>query len=193
MVEFVPAKKRQGKVTGLFVAAGAGFVTEAVDVLTLTYEGIPGDRHQGLTRPSNSREPWYKKGTEMRNEQQVSILADDELAAVASDLGIDELKPEWIGGNMVLDGIAHLSLLPPRTLLMFEGGVTIRVDGGRGPCRYAGRSIADQFEGRDDLEFAFPKLAKHRRGLVGWVEVPGVIKPGEGVTARIWEQCIYPG
>ncbi len=193
MVDFVAAKKRCGKVTGLFVAAGAGFVTEAVEALTLTYEGIPGDRHGGLTRKSNSREPWHDKGTEMRNEQQVSVLADDELAAVASDLGIDELKPEWIGGNMVLSGIPFLSQLPPRTLLMFEGGVTIRIDGDRGPCRYAGRSIADQFQGRDDLEFAFPKVAKHRRGLVSWVEVPGKIERGESVTARIWEQCIYPG
>ncbi|HHG88885.1 MAG TPA: molybdenum cofactor sulfurase [Devosia sp.] len=193
MVDFVAAKKKRGTVAGLFVAAGRGFVTEAVDRLTLTYEGIPGDRHAGLTRKSNAREPWHKKGTEMRNEQQVSILADDELIAVASELGIDELKPEWIGGNMVLSGIPFLSQLPPRTLLMFEGGVTIRIDGDRGPCRYAGRSIADQFQERDDIEFAFPKVAEHRRGLVGWVEVPGVVRSGESVTARIWEQCIYPG
>ena len=37
-----------------------------------------------------------------------------------------------VGGNMVLSGIPHLSLLPSRTLLMFEGGVTIRVDGDNG-------------------------------------------------------------
>ena len=192
MVEFVPAKKKQGRVAGVFVAPGEGFATEAVDELTLAYEGIPGDRHSGLVRPSNSREPWYERGTEMRNERQLSILSDDELALVAADMNIDQLKPEWIGGNVVLSGIPNLSLLPPRTLLMFEGGVTIRVDGDNGPCRIAGRSIAAQFDGREDLEFSFPKVAKHRRGLVGWVEIPGVIKPGEGVTARIWEQWIYP-
>jgi hypothetical protein len=76
---------------------------------------------------------------------------------------------------------------------MFEGGVTIRVDGDRGPCRIAGKALSEQFEGREDIEFAFPKVAKHRRGLVGWVEVPGIIKPDEVVSARIWEQCIYPG
>lgn len=193
MVDFVAARKVHGRVGGVFVAAGAGFVTASVEELVLTYEGIPGDRHGGLTRKSNVREPWYARGTEMRNEQQVSILAADELAAVAADLGLDQLKPEWIGGNIVLSDIPFLSQLPPRTLLLFEGGVSIRVDGSRGPCRHSGRSIADQFRGRDDLEFAFVKAAKHRRGLVGWVEITGTISPGENVTARIWEQCIYPG
>lgn len=193
MVDYVAAKKKHGRVSGLYSALGDGFVTEAVDQLKLTFEGIPGDRHAGVVRESNSREPWYERGTEMRNEQQVSILSEEELAAVAADLGIEQLLPEWIGGNIVLSGIPYLSQLPPRTLLMFEGGVTIRVDGDRGPCRISGRSLVDQYEGRDDLEFAFPKVAKYRRGLVGWVEVPGIIDPDEAVTARIWEQCIYPG
>lgn len=193
MVEFIPPRKMQGSVAGTYAAKGDGFVSAAVDALELAYEGVPGDRHAGLVRPSGAREPWYERGTEMRNERQLSILADDELAAIASDMGIDGVKPEWIGGNIVLSGIPHLSLVPPRTLLMFEGGVTIRVDGDNGPCRLSGASIAAQFDGREDLEFAFPKMAKHRRGLVGWVEIPGVIKPGESVVARIWEQWIYPG
>lgn len=193
MVEFVPARKIIGSVAGVFHAMGEGFATTPVDELTLSYDGIPDDAHAGQLRKSGAREPWYERGTEMRNERQLSILADDELAAVAADMDIDELKPEWIGGNVVLSGIPHLSLLPPRTMLIFDGGVTIRIDGDNGPCRISGRSIAAQFDGREDLEFAFPKQAKHRRGLVGWVERTGTIKPGEGVTARIWEQWIYPG
>lgn len=192
MVEFIPPKKKQGVVAGIFAATGEGFVSAAVDALELTYEGIPGDLHSGLLRPSGAREPWYQRGTEMRNERQLTILADDELAEVAAAMNIPELKPEWIGGNIVLSGIPHLSLLPPRTLLMFEGGVTVRVDGDNGPCGIAGRSIAGNFDGREDIEFAFPKVAKHKRGLVGWVEKPGTIKCGEAVTARIWEQWIYP-
>ncbi len=193
MVEFIKHRKQQGQITGVFRATGGGFVTEAVDTLTLTYEGIPGDRHAGLLRDSGAREPWYPRGTEMRNERQLSLLADDELAAVALDMNIPHLKPEWIGGNIVISGIPHFSLLPPRTLLIFDGGVTIRIDGDNGPCRLSGRSIAAQFDGREDLEMAFPKVARHRRGLVGWVEREGIIRPGESLTAIIWEQCIYPG
>lgn len=191
MVEFIPARKRQGTVSGLFAANGQGFVTEPVAELVLTYEGIPGDAHAGQTRTSGSREPWYPRGTKIANERQVSILSSEELGAVASDMGLAELKSEWIGGNLTLEGIPHLSLLPPRTLLLFEGGATIRIDGDNGPCRIAGKSIAEA-AGNPDAELGFPKHARHRRGLVGWVEKPGTVRVGEAVTARIWEQWIYP-
>lgn len=191
--EFIPPKKKIGQVAGVYAATGEGFVTSPVEALELSYEGIPGDAHAGLLRRSGAREPWYERGTEMRNERQLSLLAADELAAIAADMEIDELKAEWIGGNIVIAGIEHFSLVPPRTILMFEGGASIRIDGDNGPCRIAGRSIADHVEGRDDLELAFPKVARHRRGLIGWVEREGTIRPGEQVTARIWEQWVYPG
>lgn len=192
MVEFIPATKKSGTVTGVYAALGDNFVSSPVDSLTLTYEGIPGDNHAGNLRQSGGREPWYDRGTEMRNERQLSLLGAEELVEVATALEIDELNPGWIGGNIVIEGIPHFSLLPARTILFFEGGVSIRIDGDNGPCRIAGRSIADHVPGRDDLELAFPKLARHKRGLVGWVEREGRIEPGEQVTARIWEQWIYP-
>jgi hypothetical protein len=43
------------------------------------------------------------------------------------------------------------------------------------------------------LALSFVSAAKHRRGVVAWVEKPGVISAGEAVTARIWEQWVYPG
>lgn len=193
MVEFIPATKKSGTVSGLFTALGDSFVSEPVDRLVLTYDGIPNDHHAGKLRRSGAREPWYTRGTEMRNERQLSLLSTEELAEVAGLMEIDDLKSEWIGGNVTFTGIPHFSLLPARTILLFEGGVSIRIDGDNGPCRFAGRSIADNVPGRDDLELAFPKLAKHKRGLVGWVEREGTIEVGEAVTARIWEQWIYPG
>ena len=193
MVDIVPAQKIRGVVVGLFHAPGGTFETQAIDRLTLTYEGIPGDRHAGLLRPSGPREPWYPRDTEMRNERQLSILSVEELTEVAADLRLDHLAAEWIGGNILLAGVPHLSLIPPRTLLMFEGGVTIRIDGDNGPCRKSGAAIASHFEGRDDIEFGFVKAAKRKRGLLGWVERAGTIAMGEAVTLRIWEQWIYPG
>ena len=193
MIDIVPAQKLEGVVEGLFHAPGGAFETEAVDRLALTHEGIPGDRHAGLLRPSGPREPWYPRDTEMRNERQLSILSVEELGEVAADLRLDRLAAEWIGGNILLAGVPHLSLIPPRTLLMFEGGVTIRIDGDNGPCRKSGASIAGHFEGRSDIEFGFVKAAKRKRGLLGWVERAGTIAMGEAVTLRIWEQWIYPG
>lgn len=191
-VRFIPATKKSGTVVGVYAALGDGFVSSPVDSLELTYEGIPGDNHAGNLRNSGGREPWYPRGTEMRNERQLSLLGAEELVEVAAALEIGELNPGWIGGNIVIDGIPHFSLLPARTILFFEGGVSIRIDGDNGPCRVAGRSIAEHVPGRDDIELAFPKLADHKRGLVGWVEREGTIEPGEQVTARIWEQWIYP-
>lgn len=182
-----------GVVTGTFAALGGGFVTEALPELTLTYAGIPGDRHGGLTRPSGAREPWYPRGTEMRNERQLSILSDAELAEVAATLAIPALAPEWIGGNLVLSGVPHLSLLPPRTLLMFEGGAVVRIDGDNGPCRKSGKAIAARVAGRADIEFGFVKAAMGRRGLLGWVEREGVVRPGMAVTVMAFPMRDYPG
>ena len=183
--------KLKGTIAGLFKAEGRNYVTSPVDELELDFDGIPGDYHAGPTRKSGPREPWYPRGTVMRNERQVSLLAPDELQTIARRLDIPELKSEWIGGNLLLEGIPNFSMLPPRTLLFFEGGVTIRIDGDNDPCRDSGRSIVANNLGRDDIELGFPKAAMHLRGLVGWIEKPGSVKVGESFEARIWRQHIY--
>jgi hypothetical protein len=85
-----------GKVVGVYCAKGNSFTTQAVDSLTLTYEGITGDHHSGLTRRSGNREPWYARGTEMRNERQLTLLCPAELQAAAEAMGIAAIRPEWI-------------------------------------------------------------------------------------------------
>jgi len=191
--EIRPARRIKGEVSMLLAALGGDFLTEAVASLELGYDGIGGDFHAGLTRKSGGREPWYDRGTEIRNERQLSIVAFDELAVAAAGMGIDRIEPGWIGANLVIDGIPLLSMLPPRTQLFFEGGVTLRIDGDNGPCRYAGAAIAKNFPDMDETTVAlsFVKAAKRRRGVVAWVEKPGVIEQGEKVTAHIWEQWIY--
>jgi len=187
------ARRLEGRLAGLFRTTDEGFQTSPVERLQLSFDGIPGDRHGGTTRLSGGREPWYARGTEMRNERQLSILAPDELAAVAADMGIAELRPEWIGGNLLVEGIPQLSFLPPRTLLFFERGVTIKIDGDNAPCRFAGKAVAEHAGGGVDTELGFVAAAKRRRGLVGWVEKPGTVTMGERFEARIPEQWIYPG
>lgn len=196
-MKIVPAKKLSGRVVRTMNADGDGFVSHDVEALELTYGGVKGDRHEGLTRPSNSREPWYPRGTEMRNEQQVSIVSTEELAVIASGMGVEKVDAGWIGANLVFEGVPNLTFLPPRTLLMFENGVTLRVDGYRGPCRISGGSIAKHVgiqtedHTRTDMALKFTQAAHMKRGLVAWVEREGVIKPGEEFTARLWDQWIY--
>ena len=84
--EVHPRQRIQGKIAGLFQAMGEDFITQPVDQLDVSFEGIPGDFHSGHTRKSGGREPWYPRGTEMRNERQLSILAPDELRVIARRL-----------------------------------------------------------------------------------------------------------
>jgi hypothetical protein len=191
--EIVPAKKVLATVEAVLAATGGDFVTRAVEALDLGFDGIAGDYHAGSTRLSGGREPWYPRGTEMRNERQLSIVAADELAQIAAGMGIPAIAPEWIGANLVLGGVPRLSMLPAGTMLFFAGGVTLKVDGQNAPCRLAGRSVASN-TGVDDVEagaLLFPKHGRRLRGLVAWVEKPGRIARGEQVSVRIPEQWIY--
>lgn len=188
----VRGRKLAGAVTGLYRTRHPGdFQTKPAERLHLTFEGIPGDRHGGFTRKSGGREPWYPRGTEMCNERQISILSVEELRLIAGRMDLAELKPDWIGGNIVISGLPSLSLIPPRTRLVFDGGVVIRIDGDNAPCRSAGGAIAEHVPGRDGLDLLFPKVAQRLRGLVGYVEKPGQLAAGAGVTAHIPEQWIY--
>ncbi|MEO9528315.1 MOSC domain-containing protein [Roseibium sp.] len=189
-----PKFRTAGKVEGVCrTGSPEDFQTVAIDVLPLGFEGIAGDRHAGFTRRSGGREPWYPRGTEMCNERQVSLLSVEELAEIAARLEIPVLKPEWIGGNIIVSGIPRLSMVPPRTRLVFEGGAVIRVDGNNVPCRIAGAAIAEHNPGRDGLDLLFPKRAMYLRGLVGYVEKPGTVRSGQGVVAHVPEQWIYEG
>lgn len=192
-VDIVPGRKLTARAAALYAAPSDHFETRRVEELRLSFDGIEGDFHAGATRRSGGREPWYPRGTEMRNERQLSLVAADELAIVAERMGIAEIKPEWIGANLLIEGVPHLSMLPAGSLLFFKGGVTVKVDAQNGPCRFSGRSVAEH-AGMTDREagaLLFPKAAKRLRGLVAWVEKPGIIRTGEEISVRVPEQWIY--
>ncbi len=194
-MQVIPSRKLKARLESLYAATNKTFQTEPVASLELGFDGIAGDYHAGQTRRSGGREPWYKRGTEIRNERQLSIVASDELSLIANRMDLAELKPEWIGANLVIDGIPRLSMLPAGTMMFFDGGVTLKIDAQNHPCRLAGRSVADN-AGMADREagaLLFVKAARRLRGLVGWVEKPGKIVAGEGISVRIPEQWIYEG
>ncbi|MET3593769.1 MULTISPECIES: MOSC domain-containing protein [Mesorhizobium] len=192
-IETVPGRKLAAMAAALYMAPSDHFETRRVEELRLGFDGIEGDFHAGATRRSGGREPWYPRGTEMRNERQVSLVAADELAIVAERMGIAEIKPEWIGANLLIEGVPHLSMLPAGSLLFFKGGVTIKVDAQNGPCRFSGRSVAEHagMADHEDGALLFPKAAKRLRGLIAWVEKPGIIRAGEEISVRVPEQWIY--
>jgi hypothetical protein len=190
------ARRVTARTAGLFVADGDGFVTRPVTEMELDLEGIllpglAGDRHRGHSRAADARVPWYPRGTRIRNARQVSILSPDELAEIARALDLPQVTAEEIGANLLVEGIPHLSHLPRGTRLHFPSGASLAIEDENAPCRFAGASVARRNPGRDGLDLAFVKAARHRRGLVAWVERPGRILAGDAIDVRIPEQWIY--
>lgn len=130
----------------------------------------------------------YPKGTEIRNTRQVSILSSEELAAVAAEMGIPELRPEWLGASLVLEGIPEFTMVPPSSRLIFSSGAALAVDMENGPCRFPAEVIEGQHPGKG---MRFVKAAEGRRGVTAWVERPGRIALGDAVRLHIPPQRLY--
>jgi MOSC domain-containing protein YiiM len=161
--------------------------SETVAEAQVSFAGFEGDRHTGLTMRSGGRTPHYPRGTEIRNSRQVSIVSLEELITIAAELNLPRLQPGWLGANLCLSGIPLLTRLPAGTRLFFAQGVTLVVEGENKPCTTAGKTIQAQFPGVNGLAERFPKAGIGLRGLVAWVEKPGIIRPGDHFTAQIPE------
>ncbi len=167
----------------------SGLEKQTVAEAQFLFTGMDGDCHGGLTRKSDSRMlKQYKRGTEVRNSRQVSILSIEELTVVAERMGIPAVKPEWVGANMVIRGIPDLTLLPPSTRLQFPSGAMFVVDAENHPCRYPADIIAKH---HPEAKKGFVAAAMHKRGVVGWIEAEGVIRTGDRITIWIPPQRIY--
>lgn len=185
--------RRKGLVQATLIADGSSFETRRVAALDLDHEGISGDRHRGPLRKAGGREPWYARGTPIRNMRALSLVSEEDLSAIAQALDIPALAPEWIGANLLVRGLPHFSFLPAGTHLFFEGGAVLVATGLNKPCRVAGAAIERHVADGRDLALAFPQKAQGLRGIVAVVERPGVIAAGSGFEARIPDQWIYPG
>lgn len=150
-----------------------------VTELSLDWGGPVGDRHHGLTMSSDARQAdVFARGTEIRNHRQVSIVDVSELAEIAQNLGIDRIEPGLIADNICTDGIAHLTRLPPMTRLVFPSGAVLMLGGENLPCVIAG-AMVERVHGTGPEKF--PKAAMGLRGVTGWVERPGAVRPGDAI------------
>ena len=167
----------------------SGLEKREVAEVSLLFAGIEGDCHGGLTRKSDSRMlKQFPRGTEVKNARQLSILAVEELAEIARNMGIAAVKPEWVGANLVTSGIPDLTLLPPSSRLQFPSGATIVIDIENLPCRYPA-AVIEKYH--PEPAMGFVKAARNKRGLVGWVESQGVVRTGDLITLWIPPQRIY--
>lgn len=185
-------KTLTGKIIGLYLGLAAdSLVTTSCEQATVTFTGFAGDKHAGFTRPADDRTPYYKRGTEIRNDRQVSIVSLEELAEIATTLNLPAVRAEWLGANLCFLGIPKLTFLPPNTRLIFPDSTVLRVSYENLPCTGPGEALQAHYPDRTGLKSHFPKAALHKRGLVCVVERPGVIRLGDEVKVELAEQVIY--
>ncbi|WP_084862572.1 MOSC domain-containing protein [Salibaculum halophilum] len=159
---------------------------EALDRLDLGFGGLADAPYAGRTRASCSRvTAQHPKGTEIANVRQLSIVSAEELAQVAADMGLAALDPAWLGVNLVIQGLADFSHVPPSSRLQAEGGTTLVIDMQNRPCHQPGLTVDRHHTGHGK---AFKAAAEGRRGVTAWVERPGALVIGDRLRLHVPDQ-----
>lgn len=161
-------------------------VTNPLTEMPLTYAGYAGDTHSGVTRPSCVRvRSQYTQGTEIRNVRQLSIVSDEELTAIAQEIGLEVLDPRWLGASIAIKGIPDFTHIPPSSRLQTQDGVTLTVDMQNQPCHFPGKTIERDKPGHGK---GFKAAAEGRRGVTAWVEREGTLRIGDTLTLHVPDQ-----
>jgi len=157
--------------------------TETIPFIHLDHEGIPGDRHYGYLKKSGGRDKWlHARGTLIANHRQWSAVSPEEMSAVARDMALPRMNPEWIGANLLLSGFPDFTSIPPLSRICIGPEAVLVVYGENEPCDLPMPWIEQGSGLKPSLPFS--KAARKKRGLVGWVERPGLISAGD--TARVY-------
>lgn len=161
----------------------------AVDSVDLTFAGVEGERHSGLTRPSCSRVlSQHPRGTEIANARQLAIVSREEMEATAAAMGLGALAPELVGASMVVAGLPDFTHLPPSSRLQAESGATLVVDMENRACVLPGREISQANPEQGPL---YKPSAQGRRGITAWVERPGRLAVGDRLRLHIPDQRLW--
>jgi hypothetical protein len=162
---------------------------ESLDAVDVTFAGVAGEEHAGLTRPSCSRVvSQHPRGTEIRNARQFSLLSTEDMAAIATAMGIARLDPGWLGASLVIEGIPDLSHLPPSSRLQGPDGMTLVVDMENRPCHLPAKVIEAHAPG---FGAKFKRAALGRRGVTAWVEREGRLALGQMLRLHIPDQPVW--
>ena len=171
---------------GVVPDRAAALQAQRREELNLSFAGPEGEDHGGLTRPSCSRViSQYPRDTVIRNTRQLCVMSAEEIAAIASTMGIETLDPSYVGATLVIEGIADFTHVPPSARLQAQSGATIVIDMENRPCVLPARGIEDDMPGHGA---AFKAAAKNRRGVTAWVEREGTLRLGERMQLHIPDQ-----
>ena len=179
-------KRLVGKVDSLHLGVSEETLgKEVCKALDAHLSGFAEDRHNSYERQAWAGDDKQAEGTRRRNERQWSAVSLEELAEISDAMDLQEsLSAADLGANLCLSGIPKLSHLPKGSIIRFPSGAELIVEEYNPPCLDMGKYIAAHYStnsGDMRSDAAFSSAAKYSRGLVGVVEVPGIIAVGDDV------------
>lgn len=180
-------------VKGVFIGNKDSLITTAIEKAQVIWDGFRGDKHAGRTRFADTREDdnFFPRGCEIVNLRQFSAVSVEELQQIAIALGVMEVKAEWLGANLLFEGIPAFSSLPSGTHLFFDRYAVLVVAGENGPCRNPGEVVQNYYPHYAGLAASFVKCALGKRGVIGFVKRPGIVRNNSSVIVKVPKQALY--
>jgi MOSC domain-containing protein len=158
--------------------------------LDVKADGFEGDKHRGFTRIAADWDP-EPTGTVRRNERQWSGVSMEELAIIQERMDLKEpLAASTLGANICVEGIPDFSRLPKGSKLIFPSAAVLIIEEENPPCLDMGLEIEKAYTSNSDEPVVgklFPKHALHLRGVVGFVDIAGVLNAGDEITVQVYE------
>ena len=179
----MPVVRRQliGRVASLYLGSAKRAPSTSVDSFMLTFTGIVADVHSGATRAAGPREPAFRRGTMLANLRQVSLVSTEELATIASRMGLARLDPAWLAANIAIEGAGPITQLPRGTIIRFPSGASLYVSDLNSPCKAAANLIRKHVRPAQEQTLPFVPQALGRRGLVAFVYSQGQVSSGDAI------------
>ena len=173
-------KKIIGKIDSLFLGViEEELIKRSVKQLEFRLDGVIGNRHAGFERVTWEGDDKQVANTLRRNERQWSAVSSEELDEISEKMNLRvPLKAGDIGANFCVSGANNFSKLPKGTIFKFDSGVELIVEEYNPPCLGMSKNLAQNILDKNGNvldETLFLQVAKYLRGLVGVVEVPGMI------------------
>ena len=171
-----------GKIESLFIGRLKSVKKDPCELVEVSVDGFVGDRHAGPTKKADVRDRGIPRGTIIRNWRQWSALSAEELWQIALTMGVPNLDAAAFGPNFIVSGITNFTQLPPGTVLLLPEAELI-VEAENDPCTKVGKAL-QACDGAVKPHL-FVKAAQKKRGLVGVVKTPGVIRCGDSVRVLL--------
>lgn len=141
--------------------------------------GFEGDRHAGeFVR--------VRGGEQAPNRRQWSAVSSGEVEELCRDLGVALFSAGALGENLRLAGI-RLASLSAGAVLEFPSGARLRVGGQNDPCVNAAAELAATYG--EHLQREFVRGAFGRRGVIGTVLEPGIVRQGDAVMVVLPDEA----